>query len=639
MFRNISGDGSSSPTGHGVASPGLNGQESSWIGLLSVVSRPAVSFLQKYLPGRSPVLPDRAGWMSGDLTSLVDEDSDFLSPLDLPPQHRAPHLTYLRCQHGLLQPEGGGALPWLTADSLREIGIDSGEEMNLCPQTQVGHLSSARTLLSQVWLNSEVRPRVGQDCATTRPWWGSLWGSKESSWAEDRTLTGRLCPQQPAPETKGPDTTESVTRWRLGERAGPPDHKDANNGGQNTEGSEPDHRLSIRNHLRHPGPLTPDQDNGYSSLEEEQLHLCRLYLLKPRTGPEPETGPTDTSDAVLTEMEEESPEESMSGEAEEEEEEQEAASEEVTKVSTPQCQNKSIAFIMGCSLSDDSTDDDGFDSDSSSDEDESDSDSVDASEDEVEDEVEDERLWKTWCHSTDPYNPLNFTAQLHSSTAPRTIPPTTPPSSTQSTPTSSPDLTLLPLSSPPLSSSSPPSSLDVWDDSTSASEADEAESLHLWRSFSCSSDPYSPLNFQAPLRTRDPGEAGTRARTKTRKTSQTGPCHTTASPPKYRKEEAEERLDSGFSEPCASSNTSTSSSTARRCSTTKKVRFCDDVEEFFASGGEEDEDRHGPWEELARDRCRFLRRCQEVEQSIAFCLQPQHRRKVYCRLAAIYTHA
>lgn len=66
-----------------------------------------------------------------------------------------------------------------------------------------------------------------------------------------------------------------------------------------------------------------------------------------------------------------------------------------------------------------------------------------------------------------------------------------------------------------------------------------------------------------------------------------------------------------------------------------QVRFCDDVEEFFASCGEEEEDRRGPWEELARDRCRFLRRCQEVEESIAYCLQPQHRRRVYEQLAAI----
>lgn len=67
-----------------------------------------------------------------------------------------------------------------------------------------------------------------------------------------------------------------------------------------------------------------------------------------------------------------------------------------------------------------------------------------------------------------------------------------------------------------------------------------------------------------------------------------------------------------------------------------QVRFCDHVEEFFASCDEEEEDRRGPWEELARDRCRFLRRCQEVEQSIAYCLQPQHRSMVYRRLTVLH---
>ncbi|XP_073324207.1 protein phosphatase 1 regulatory subunit 15B [Pagrus major] len=708
MFRSMNAEGhlsggqsSSSPTGHGVPSPGLDSQESSWIGLLSVFSRPAVSFLQKYLPGRAraPARSDtRVGWTRTDLKSnFVDEEREFLRQLDdmMPlTQHAAPHLTYLRCQHdgaaGLLEPEPGSTLPWLTADSLRELGIQSAEEMdlNLCQQAQIG--SSVRTFLSHVGLSlvsdqeiKHMKPTGGKDWLTeaeshpgtssggkSRTWWGSFWGGEESSrkgllsdlsWAEDGTLTGRLCPQQPAAETKAPGVFVP-SKWTLGENAGATEHKEepANNGGlqtvQNTEGSTPDQRLNIRDHLSSSGAaaacsevalLTPDQDNGYSSLEEEHVQMCQLFMVKAPSEeqPLPESQPTDAR-AFETDMEEETCEDgqSSSGQVDEEEETQEDEDgQEAAELPPPQCQNKAIAFIMGCPCSDDDSsqsessdeDDDGFDSEGSSDlsdsTDDEDDDEDDDEESDSEADSEAERLWSSLSRSVDPYNPRNFTARLHTSTTqPRTIPTSsTPPSSTQSTPASSPDLTTFPLSFPPLTSSSPPSGPDVWDDSTSASEVDEAESLRLWTSFSCS-DPYSPFNFQAPLRTRGPAEAGPRARTRAKKASQTpshSPQHTPASPPRYRKEEAEERLDSGFSEPSASSQS---------CTTMKKVRFCDDVEEFFASCGEEEEDRRGPWEELARDRCRFLRRCQEVEQSIAFCLQPQHRRLVYRRLTVLY---
>uniref|UniRef100_A0A8C8A4B7 Protein phosphatase 1 regulatory subunit 15A/B C-terminal domain-containing protein n=1 Tax=Oryzias sinensis TaxID=183150 RepID=A0A8C8A4B7_9TELE len=280
---------------------------------------------------------------------------------------------------------------------------------------------------------------------------------------------------------------------------------------------------------------------------------------------------------AVTEMEE-------SSSAEDKEEKQVCSEEEqsggATEPSAPQCQNKAIAFIMGCPCSDDDSsqsdessdeDDDGFDSEGSSDEDS-------------------EQLWTSMCQIADPYNPRNFTACLHTGRSqPQPIHTPTPPSSTQSSPEPSPDLTTL----------VPPSNLDSWDESTSASEVDEAESLRLLGSFSCSSDPYSLLNFQAPLRTQRP----------------TGP------PPQSQKE----RMDSGFSERSGSSKSPS-------CRSSKKVRFCDTVEEFFASCEEEEEDRQGPWEQMARDRCRFLRRCQEVEQQIAYCLQPQHRLRVYQRL-------
>lgn len=680
-----SGQSSSSATGHGASSAGLDSQESSWIGLLSAVSRPALSFLQRYLPGRARHAALRAELKA----SFVDEETEFLRQLDdmMPlTQHAAPHLTYLRylrCQHegaaGPQEPEAGRAVPWLTADSLRDIGIQSAEDVDsdLC-QAQFGYLSSARTLLGQVWWSSvssqDLKPAGGKDWGAlsspvkggggkTRTWWGSLWGGEERpqpglmsdvSWAEDGTLTARLCPHRPETDTKaGAAQTACVSvanggGWALGENTGASDHKGGPDykGGlhtvQNTGGSAADHRLSISVHLRGPGAaacsevalLTPDQDNGYSSLEEEhvQIHLSLLSQQPPQDPQPADPGPAEP------EMEAETSEEGESTSGQEPEEEQ-AVEAEGGQPPPLHCQNKSIAFIMGCPCSDDSSqsddessddDDDGFDSEGSSElSDSSDEDEEDEEDDEGsggEPDSEAERLWSSMSRSLDPYDLRNFTAPLHSRTPPRTAPTSTPPSSTQSSPACSPDLPPLPLSSlgasPPLPSSSPlPSGLDVWDDSTSASEVDEAESLRLWSSFSCSSDPYSPFNFQAPLRTQGPPKARTRAR----RVTQTGPP---AASPEDRKKEAEERLDSGFSEP----STSSTSSSTRSCSSNKKVRFRDDVEEFFASCGEEEEDRRGPWEELARDRCRFLRRCQEVEQRIAYCLQPQHRRRVYLRL-------
>ncbi|XP_029990187.1 protein phosphatase 1 regulatory subunit 15B isoform X2 [Sphaeramia orbicularis] len=664
MFRNITGEGqlsggqsTASPRGNGITSPGLDSQESSWIGLLSVVSRPALSFLQKYLPGRArnpAAQSDNAvGWIRGDVKkTFIEEENEFLRQLD--DMMPAPHLTYLQCQHE--GAAGSSGLPWLTAESLREMGIQDPEEVNL----NLGYISSARTVLSHVLLSSVSSQEMKGVKAGSkgRPWWGSLWGGEEEnpqgkplsdlSW----TVTGLLCPQRPGSETKASAVfvQNEEREWTVGENAGPAHHKEepANNGGlhtvQNSGKSAADHQLSITHHLSSSEGaaaacpvvtlLSPDQDNGYSSLEEEQFQICQLHMMKApapinkQLQVEAAVGSPESSSTGGTDMEEETPEEEEEEEVDEEEiqkdddEAQELSS--AAAIVTPKCQNKTIAFIMGCPCSDDDSsqsefseddgddDDDGFDSEGSSDlSNSSDEDDEDDEDSEIDSEAE--RLWNSLCHSQDPYNPRNFTARMHTGppTLPRTIPipsaaaaATTPPSSASSSP----------ASPPALPAPSPQSGSDSWDDSASASEADEGESLRLWSSFSSSLDPYSPLNFQASLRTQSP-------RTRAKKAPQ-APIQNLASPPKYRKEEAEERLDSGFSEP----STSTSSRS------TKKVHFCDDVEEFFASCSEEEEDRKGPWEELARDRCRFLRRCQEVEQSIAFCLQPQHRSKVYRRL-------
>lgn len=571
MFRNLSTEGhltesSSSAAARGAISAELHGQDSSWIGLLS---RPALSFLHRVLPGRARHRPQSEDFKT-------QEDSEFLRLDDILP---APHLTYLQCHHGR---SAGSTLQWLTADSLRELGIDSeGENLNLCPQTHIGYLPSVRTVLSHVLLTSQVRASGGKDVVSPArqswPWWGSFWegemgAQRDLSRAKEGTGTDQLCHQLPLADTKTAPSSSMFAQngeWTLGEKSGPADHKEqlANNGGlhtvQNREGSTVDQQLGTTPLLsfseatasRKAPPLTPDPDNGYYSLEQAKLHMARAQGAA--------TPGSTTSVRTLKEQE------SVSGPLDERETQQGAEEDpcvEARALASPQCQNKAIAFIIGCPCSDDDSsqsdtesddddDDDGFDSEGSSDVSDSMDEDDEASDSDGEDS-EAERLWNSLCQSNDPYNPRNFTARLHTvSTRPRTILPATPPSSTQSTPASSPNLaSVSPLPSP----SSPTSGQDTWDDSTSASELDEAESARLWSSFSCSSDPYSPFNFQAPLRTRGPTEAPPKARVKAKKASQTpqfSPHPDATSPPEYRKQEAEERLDSGFSEApsCSSS--------------------------------------------------------------------------------------
>jgi len=42
--------------------------------------------------------------------------------------------------------------------------------------------------------------------------------------------------------------------------------------------------------------------------------------------------------------------------------------------------------------------------------------------------------------------------------------------------------------------------------------------------------------------------------------------------------------------------------------------------------------RVGPWEVLARDRTRFMKRIEQTEQTMSWIFEPQHRRKILSRL-------
>ncbi|XP_069315383.1 protein phosphatase 1 regulatory subunit 15B isoform X2 [Eulemur rufifrons] len=60
-----------------------------------------------------------------------------------------------------------------------------------------------------------------------------------------------------------------------------------------------------------------------------------------------------------------------------------------------------------------------------------------------------------------------------------------------------------------------------------------------------------------------------------------------------------------------------------------EVTFLEEVTEYYISG---DEDRKGPWEEFARDGCRFQKRIQETEDAIGYCLTFEHRERMFNRL-------
>ncbi|KAK1901476.1 Protein TIC 214, partial [Dissostichus eleginoides] len=211
MFKSMSGDGhvssgqsASSMAGRGGPPAGLHTQESSWLGLLS---RPAMSFLQKYLPGERG-----------------------------PGGHRS------RVHAG--RPDPG-----------RESDFREG-------------LGSCRELSEGQWAV------VGQ-------FLGSEGGSgllSDPSWEEEEgVLTAVLCPQQSP--TKAPETSTT-----LGEASGPrhkekPADKESRETHDVVQNMEEGGSTAISlprseaPSCSEEAPLTPEQDHGYTSLEEEHVQV------------------------------------------------------------------------------------------------------------------------------------------------------------------------------------------------------------------------------------------------------------------------------------------------------------------------------------------------------------------------------
>lgn len=585
--------------------------DSSWISVFSLVSRPAWSFLQKYLPGRSQP--------AFDMKSNLDMGSSLVGVLGDP----SLKVAYLNCQHEnavCASPGDPGSLAWLTHGSLSQLGIQDAvqKDFNMQRQVSVGYLGSARNFLSQLLMNASTtqkkRPKGAERCkpevvccadtATARS--ANSWRWVGSLGAEDSPQNGLLNVPQTTNETGANlqhcgehhsvaycqshshgaiamTTVLCVCRDERAsmnnESAGPSCSKElVHNAGLHTESLTNSYQLPLvddeQQNVFQPlvcnraysevSVLTPDQDNGYSSLEEEQSNskLRNMRLLSEEqevsetdghvasgdssshsntTGNESvEHSHTESGDCQDKIQQQDKDSESETDKTSEGSSHVSPAPENLPVLPNPRCQNKSIAYIMGSPCSDeseseddsdwDSNDDDGFDSEGSSHPSESeDSSDCESNTDEEDANSETERLWNSLCQNEDPYNPRNFTAPMRSAYKPN---PATESPVSESTPAHM---------SSHLSPSTLSPSLSENDSSEDACEVDEEENLKLWNSFSCSADPYSPLNFQAPIKTQ-----------KLRKSCQK---KTTPGTQNYKKEEAEERLDSGFSEissgPCS----------------------------------------------------------------------------------------
>ncbi|KAM3936401.1 protein phosphatase 1 regulatory subunit 15B [Leptodactylus fuscus] len=375
--------------------------------------------------------------------------------------------------------------------------------------------------------------------------------------------------------------------------------------------SKPSHPLS----LRVPKPLfsdntqnppSPDQDQGYHSLEDWQcLNIKQNLQSGGISPPEIHDGahvPTDLSCSVMKDLNVDLDSDDMDSDLEEKN----------CAPSIPVCTNKHIGYILGTVVSDDEEEDNRSQCEDDWDDDEGDDDddgfdsegSVSATEGDIPVPKE-VVLWNSFC-SADPYNPQNFTASLH-----------TGPVAEENANCEDQEAVV--------------SDEESWCDSDAVSDsdseddfsADEQENLKLWNGFLKSEDPYNPLCFKASVQTLEQKRHSSDAASKHIELVCTSPSSCELTVPTNPTDSQLLRLRE------TNSVSKKESANVGR----KKVTFCDKITVYYVCNEEE---RKGQWEEFARDHCRFQRRIQETESVIGHCFTLDHRQRVWRRMQEMW---